>query len=70
MTGAGLPFLYVAYLNRQGPGTACYTDGAGGGELRGPSEPVAVACDRGSRSSSCGIVLYERNRRRRDALRR
>jgi hypothetical protein len=34
MTGAGLPFVYVAYLNRQGPGTACYSDGAGGRRLR------------------------------------
>jgi hypothetical protein len=26
-TGAGLPFLYVAYLNRQGPGTVCHAIG-------------------------------------------
>src|SRR5438067_9659883 len=31
LTGAGLPFLYVAYVNRHGPGTVCYSNGHGGG---------------------------------------
>jgi hypothetical protein len=28
-TGAGVPFLYVAYVNRQGPGTVCHAIGTG-----------------------------------------
>lgn len=68
MTGAGLPFLYVAYLNRQGPGTVCSTDGAGGTSCEDYLNPwpwlaIGVALVVG------GIVLYERNRRRRHALR-
>jgi hypothetical protein len=31
LTGAGALLLYVAYLNRQGPGTTCYTTATGGG---------------------------------------
>jgi len=68
ITGAGLPFLYVAYLNRQGPGTACYSDGAGGGgceDLLNPWPWLAI----GVALVVGGIVLSERNRRRRDALR-
>lgn len=30
ISGAGLPFLYVAYLNRNGPGTVCSPYGNGG----------------------------------------
>ena len=67
MTGAGLPFLYVAYLNRHGPGTACYTDGAGAGGCEDllnpwPWLPIGAALVVG------GIVLYDRNRRRRDPV--
>ncbi len=66
LTGAGLPFLYVAYLNRQGPGTVCWTDGAGGGGCEDYLNPwpwlaIGVALVAG------GIVLDERNRRRRAA---
>jgi hypothetical protein len=30
-TGAGLPLLWVAYHNRHGPGTVCWTRGGAGG---------------------------------------
>jgi len=29
ISGLGLPLLYVAYLNRDGPGTVCVTSGGG-----------------------------------------
>ncbi|GAA3646394.1 hypothetical protein GCM10022237_02310 [Nocardioides ginsengisoli] len=28
VAGAGLPLLYVAWLNREGPGTVCHTSGS------------------------------------------
>jgi hypothetical protein len=62
LVGAGLPFLYVAYLNRQGPGTRCYTDGHGGGgcdEYLNPWPWVAI----GVVLIATGIVLYVRHRR-------
>ena len=31
VTGAGLPLLWVAYLQRQGPGTTCWHTGSGAG---------------------------------------
>lgn len=31
LTGAGLPLLYVAYLNRAGPGAVCYHTALSGG---------------------------------------
>jgi hypothetical protein len=31
VTGAGIPFLLVAYLQRKGPGTVCWQHGAAGG---------------------------------------
>jgi hypothetical protein len=31
LTGAGAVFLYIAYVQRQGPGTTCYTTATGGG---------------------------------------
>ena len=30
-TGAGLPFLYVAYAQRRGPGSVCWTRGTASG---------------------------------------
>src|SRR5215510_5084660 len=32
LAGAGMPFLYVAWLNRTGPGTSCRTFAGGGSE--------------------------------------
>jgi hypothetical protein len=31
VTGAGLPFLLVAYMQRNGPGTVCWGNGTAGG---------------------------------------
>lgn len=31
LTGAGALLLFIAYLNRQGPGETCYTTATGGG---------------------------------------
>ena len=31
VTGAGVPFLVVAYMQRKGPGTVCWRDGTAGG---------------------------------------
>jgi len=31
ITGAGLPFLLVAYMQRKGPGTVCWRNGTAGG---------------------------------------
>ncbi|MET7686271.1 hypothetical protein [Streptomyces sp. NPDC005423] len=30
LSGAGLPLMYVAYLNREGPGNVCTNSGTGG----------------------------------------
>jgi hypothetical protein len=30
-TGAGVPFLVVAYIQRKGPGTVCWSNATGGG---------------------------------------
>jgi hypothetical protein len=62
LTGAGLPFLYVAYLNRQGPGTVCYTDGHGGGgcdEYLNPWPWLAI----GVVLIVAGVLLYARHTR-------
>jgi hypothetical protein len=62
LTGAGLPFLYVAYVNRQGPGTVCYADGHGGGgcsEYLNPWPWLVI----GTVLVISGIVIYVRTQR-------
>ena len=62
LTGAGLPFLYVAYVNRHGPGTVCYSNGHGGGgcsEYLNPWPWLVV----GSVLVLAGIFTYVRNQR-------
>jgi len=63
IVGAGLPFLYVAYLNRQGPGTVCYSDGHGGGGCTDNFNPLPWLVI-GLVLIVGGVMLYVRNQRR------
>jgi len=40
LVGAGALFLYIAYVNRQGPGETCYTTATGGGACNGHLNPL------------------------------
>jgi len=63
IVGAGLPFLYVAYLNRQGPGAVCYSDGHGGGGCNDNLNPLPWLVI-GLVLIVGGVVFYVRNQRR------
>jgi hypothetical protein len=62
LTGAGLPFLWVAYLNRGGPGTTCWAHGAtsGCGEQLDPLPWLAI----GLALVTAGVAAFSRARRR------
>jgi hypothetical protein len=48
ISSIGLPLLYVAFLNRDGPGTICSSDGNGGQQCMdewSPMDSMAVASD-------------------------
>ena len=63
VSGFGLPLLYVAFLNRSGPGTICHSHQQRH-VLLGSMEPVAVALDRLSARGRRTRVVHRGKRRR------
>jgi hypothetical protein len=61
ITGLGLPLLYVAYLNRQGPGMVC-TSTATGGSCVQEYSPWAWAVP-GMLLLATGVIIFLRLRR-------
>ena len=62
LTGAGVPLLWVAYLNRSGPGTTCWAHGgsSGCGEHLNPLPWLVI----GLLLVAGGIAAFSRARRR------
>jgi hypothetical protein len=63
VTGAGVPFLLVAYMQRKGPGTVCWGNATAGGcdEYLDPRPWLAI----GLVLVVGGIVAFDRARRAR-----
>ena len=61
ISGAGLPLLYVAYLNRQGPGMVCGTYKSGGGYCMEEYSPLPFLLF-GTALVVIGVLLYIRLR--------
>ena len=61
ISGAGLPVLYVAYLNRQGPGMVCETYDSGGGHCMQEYSPLPFLLF-GTALVVVGVLLYVRFR--------
>ena len=63
ISGAGLPVLYIAYLNRQGPGMVCGSYGNGGEQCTQEYSPWPFLLV-GAILVALGVVLFIRLRRR------
>ncbi|GLW35329.1 hypothetical protein [Actinoplanes regularis] len=66
LSGAGLPFLFMAYLNRSGPGTSCTETSTGQEctELYNPWFPLTIAVA----LMAGGVAIYLVLQRRRAAV--
>ncbi len=62
ISGAGLPFLYVAYLNRNGPGMVCNPSGNGGQSCEDEMSPWPWLLI-GAVLVLTGVLLFVRSRR-------
>ena len=62
ISGIGLPLLYVAFLNRDGPGTICSPYGNGGQQCMDEWSPWPWFLI-GAALVATGIALFERLRR-------
>lgn len=62
ISGVGLPLLYVAYLNRDGPGWVCRTYGNGGQTCEDAGSPWPWLLI-GTALVVTGVLLFERVRR-------
>ena len=63
ISGVGLPLLYVAYLNRNGPGWVCRSYGNGGQTCEDSGSPWPWLLI-GAALVATGILLFERGQRR------
>jgi hypothetical protein len=63
ISGVGLPLLYVAYLNRDGPGWVCRTYGNGAQTCEDAGSPWPWLLI-GTALVLTGVLLFERARRR------
>ncbi len=62
ISGAGLPFLYVAFLNRNGPGMVCTPYGNGGQSCEDETSPWPWLLI-GAVLVLTGVLLFVRSRR-------
>ena len=63
ISGVGLPLLYVAYLNRNGPGWVCRAYGNGGQTCEDSGSPWPWLLI-GTALVVAGVLLFERGRHR------